>query len=730
MPARARAGQLTIGVLTGWQYYWTATPLSYLDPLLNGMCLAAQRLDCHLLLGCGLGISAATSDPLRPAWPIPTPGTDFVPIGPWNTDGLIAVNPLHLPALSRDIQAMIADGHPVQFVGSGERGPTLAADNTSGILAAMAHLVGHGHRRIAFIAGSPEDCDGDSGDRLRAYQVALRAHGLAADPRLMAYGRHVYAVGYAAMGQILAGGAPFTAVLASNDESALGAIQALTEAGRRIPQDVAVIGFDDRPESAVQQPALSSVRIPLHRMGYRAVELLVQMIEGGVASAEPVRVPTRLVLRESCGCGRNHGFSVPAVIGADTQAATGRSTWRAELAAAMTAAVFAQAQVVAETEIAATCGRLADALAACLDQGDPAAFLNALDAVLRDAAFAQEDAHIWQAAISALHPLAALFPAHYQVLLDQGRVLISAQMRRQHREYVVNKHWVTNRMGVLTAQLQLALDESQAFTILAHYLQDLGISFAWLALFEAGASADALAPCILRSITAPDQPPVRCLARDFPPAELLPAAQALSLAVLPLVNPRGQLGFLAFDCERLELYGTIVQQLAAALHTAQLYREATEGRRLAEEATQLKTRFLSTVSHELRTPLNLIVGLSRLLVRELDRSGGALPETHHDDLERIHANAQHRRHGPHLVHRRGRALRHRPGAPAHSRLRRHRRGRYRGPQRHRQREAQQGERCAGDGALRHRRRLGHRRPRLPAHLRHAHLRPRRARAAL
>ena len=444
--------------------------------------------------------------------------------------------------------------------------------------------------------------------------MALRAHGLAADPRLMAYGRHVYAVGYAAMGQILAGGAPFTAVLASNDESALGAIQALTEAGRRIPQDVAVIGFDDRPESAVQQPALSSVRIPLHRMGYRAVELLVQMIEGGVASAEPVRVPTRLVLRESCGCGRNHGFSVPAVIGADTQAATGRSTWRAELAAAMTA---------------------------CLDQGDPAAFLNALDAVLRDAAFAQEDAHIWQAAISALHPLAALFPAHYQVLLDQGRVLISAQMRRQHREYVVNKHWVTNRMGVLTAQLQLALDESQAFTILAHYLQDLGISFAWLALFEAGASADALAPCILRSITAPDQPPVRCLARDFPPAELLPAAQALSLTVLPLVNPRGQLGFLAFDCERLELYGTIVQQLAAALHTAQLYREATEGRRLAEEATQLKARFLSTVSHELRTPLNLIVGLSRLLVRELDRSGGALPETHHDDLERIHANAQH-----------------------------------------------------------------------------------------
>lgn len=640
MAAHSRGGRLTIGVLTGWQYYWTATPLSYLDPLLNGMCLAAQRLGCHLLLGCGLGVSATTSDPLRPAWPIPAPGVDFVPIGPWNTDGLIAVTPLHLPALSRDIQAMIADGHPVQFVGSGERGPTIAADNTGGILEAMAHLVGHGHRRIAFIAGSPEDLDGDSGDRLRAYQAALRLHGLAADPRLVAYGRHVYGKGQAAMAQILAGGAPFTAVLASNDESALGAIAALAEAGRRIPQDVAVIGFDDRPESAVQQPALSSVRIPLLRMGYRAVELLVQAIGGQAAPAEPVRVPTRLVPRESCGCGRDHELGTFAASGAEPPALGGEA-WRAELTGAMAAAVFEQARGATEAEVAAACEGLVDALAACLDMDEPAAFLDALGACLRDGVFAQEDAQIWQAAIAALQPAAAAFPAGCRALLDEARALISAQMWRQHRRYVVAQHWVTSRMGVLTAQLQLALDEAQACAILADHLPAMGIGTAWLALFAEGAAVDALAPVDVRSITAPERPPVRCLAREFPPAELLPAEGALSLALLPLVNPRGQLGFVAFDCERLELYGAIVQQLAAALHTAQLYREATEGRRLAEEADQLKTRFLSTVSHELRTPLNLIVGLSSLLVRDLERAGGASPGALRDDLERIHAGAQH-----------------------------------------------------------------------------------------
>jgi DNA-binding LacI/PurR family transcriptional regulator len=149
----------------------------------------------------------------------------------------------------------------VIFVGSGEQGPTLVADNASGIRAAMQHLIEHGHQRIAFIAGTPEDLGGDSGDRLRAYQAAVHDFQLADDKRLMTFGRHVYDGGYQAMQHLIAAEVQFTAVLASNDESALGALQALKDAGRTIPRDVALIGFDDRPESAIQTPALSSVQI-------------------------------------------------------------------------------------------------------------------------------------------------------------------------------------------------------------------------------------------------------------------------------------------------------------------------------------------------------------------------------------------------------------------------------------------------------------------------------------
>ena len=73
----------------------------------------------------------------------------------------------------------MAAGHPVIFVGSGEDGPTIVADNAGGIRAAMQHLIEHGHQRIAFIAGTPEDLGGDSGDRLRAYQAAVRDFQLA-----------------------------------------------------------------------------------------------------------------------------------------------------------------------------------------------------------------------------------------------------------------------------------------------------------------------------------------------------------------------------------------------------------------------------------------------------------------------------------------------------------------------------------------------------------------------
>ena len=281
-------GRPTIGVLAGWQYYRTATNLSYLAPVFRGISRAARDVGCNLLLGCGIGPSASPSDPLRPAWPVPSPETDFVPIGPWNTDGILVANPLHSQARSSYIQELISQGHPVLFIGSGEEGPTLVADNAGGIREAMRHLFDHGHRKIAFIAGSQSDMSGDSGDRFSAYQHFLNDNDIEVNPQLVAYGRHVYDGGYSAMQQILETGVPFTAVLASNDESALGAMQVLEKAGLKIPQDVAVIGFDNRLEGAVHEPGLSSVHVPLFDIGYQSLKVLHEHLVAGRRLEETV----------------------------------------------------------------------------------------------------------------------------------------------------------------------------------------------------------------------------------------------------------------------------------------------------------------------------------------------------------------------------------------------------------------------------------------------------------
>jgi signal transduction histidine kinase/AraC-like DNA-binding protein/ABC-type sugar transport system substrate-binding protein len=641
-----------MGVLAGWQFAWTGTPLSYLDPIFRGTCVATQDLDCNILLGCGMGSWTGRGESLRPAWPLSSPESDFVPIGPWNTDGLIVVSPLHSQERSRYVQDLIAAGHPVIFIASGERGPTIVADNRGGVLDAMDHLVAHGHQRIAFIAGSPADMEGDTGDRLRAYRDAVERHGLLADPRLVAWGRHLYDGGYAAMQGIMASGTPFSAVLASNDESALGAMKALREAGRRIPEDVAIVGFDDRPESAVQEPALSSVRAPLQEMGYRAVESLYRYLSGQAGTIESARVATRLVARESCGCGQGATGSDAAGVAVPKTESPNRTTGRESLVLTMAAPVQAKAQGLRPRQIEAFCRRLIDAFSASVERGDPSGFQDALEAVLRQVTASGNDVHVWQAALSRLDDASpqlaqawsqpeALHTA--RELVDWARVRISARMQRRHRQHVVNQRWMLNRLGVLTARLLAALEETQVYEVLAQHLPAMGVRITWVASFVAEGD-DPLAWTTLRAVTASEQnrapKTLRFRTRQFPPADLLPEGEPFSLALFPLTGLPGQVGFVAFDTVHLDLYGAITQQLATALNSAQLYREATEGRRLAEEANELKSRFLSTVSHELRTPLNLIMGLSGVLLRENEESEVPLPASYREDVEQIHASAQ------------------------------------------------------------------------------------------
>lgn len=170
-------------------------------------------------------------------------------------------------------------------------------DNFNGARAAVNHLYKLGRRRIATIAGPRDVIVGV--DRLRGYQAALTENGLDYDPDLVVEGNFSDEGGYAAM-QSLMPRKP-DAVFATSDVMAVAAIRALQEAGYRVPEDVAVIGFDDISLASRSIPALTTVRQPIDMVGAGVVNMLIDMIEHPTSETHTMVLPTELIIRSSCG---------------------------------------------------------------------------------------------------------------------------------------------------------------------------------------------------------------------------------------------------------------------------------------------------------------------------------------------------------------------------------------------------------------------------------------------
>ncbi len=167
---------------------------------------------------------------------------------------------------------------------------------------AIEHLIGLGHRKIAFIKG--QEFSSDTEVRWKAAGGAAKELGLEINERLTGQleGESPSPeLGYQVTRKLLATGEPFTALFAFNDISAIGAIRALREAGRRVPEDVSVVGFDDIQSAAFQNPALTTVRQPLREMGVTAAQILLRRINAPAKTPYPktVTVEPELIVRAS-----------------------------------------------------------------------------------------------------------------------------------------------------------------------------------------------------------------------------------------------------------------------------------------------------------------------------------------------------------------------------------------------------------------------------------------------
>ncbi|HEX8218423.1 MAG TPA: LacI family DNA-binding transcriptional regulator [Chloroflexia bacterium] len=198
------------------------------------------------------------------------------------------------------LEALRKRGLPFILVG---RHPTdnevsyVDVDNVNSAREMVAYLLRLGHKRVATIAGPNNMIAG--ADRLQGYLLALRNRGIAANPALIVEADFTEEGGYIAM-QRLVPHAP-DAVFVASDAMAVGALRALREAGLRVPEDIALAGFDDIPFAARADPPLTTVRQPIQRMGTLAAETLIDLISHPQPQPRRIVLPTELLIRESSG---------------------------------------------------------------------------------------------------------------------------------------------------------------------------------------------------------------------------------------------------------------------------------------------------------------------------------------------------------------------------------------------------------------------------------------------
>lgn len=179
----------------------------------------------------------------------------------------------------------------------GERVSTVDADNVGGAYMAVAHLIRNGYKRIAIIA--PELSTAVGLDRLAGYKKALQERQIAIDETLIVQGDFTFDGGVNAMRQLL----PYQpdAVFGGTDLMALGAMQSIQEAGLRIPEDIAVVGFDDFPNATTANPPLTTIRQPIEQSGSIAVRTLIDNIKTNDVKPRRTLLPVELIVRKSCG---------------------------------------------------------------------------------------------------------------------------------------------------------------------------------------------------------------------------------------------------------------------------------------------------------------------------------------------------------------------------------------------------------------------------------------------
>jgi PAS domain S-box-containing protein len=555
----------------------------------------------------------------------------------------------------------------VSVAGALESVPSVLVNNNTGLREEIAHLIEvHGHRRIAFVRG-PEG-NPEAEQRYRVYTQVLAAYGLPLDPDLITPGDFQWATGVEAVRLLLdQRNADFDAVVAANDNMAIGVLEALQARGMRVPGDVSVAGFDNIENAQLITPPLTTVQQPLYEQGRQAGEMILALLKGKEVPQE-VRLPTVLVVRQSCGC-------LPQVVvrAATMGQATAGPTPGETLGNAWTAQREHILAEIVETIGADPVGidferaeRLVDAFSAELGGRSAGSFLSVLNEILSDLVDSGDDVASWQEALSALRRCALPYLVNDNQVLSraeelwgQARVLIGEMMRRAQSYQRLQAKRGVEVLSQISQELIATFDMPRLADVVTQRLPQLGINSCYVSLYDGQAASpgysrdlEGMPPEWSRLVLAYNESGCIELKPDgqvFPtwqlaPDDILSDARRYTFVVESLYFGDNQLGFALFAMGPREgsIYETLRDQISNALQGTLLMRERQHAQdKLRESEERFRAIFQNAAIGLYRTtPDGRILMANPALVHMLGYS--SFEELAQRDLE-THGFARHPR---------------------------------------------------------------------------------------
>ncbi len=512
-------------------------------------------------------------------------------VRPENVDGAILLSGTMVNELGPEaVQQLLVQlqGIPLCAIGIELPGvPSILVDNQAGIDQAMAHLVDrHEARRVAFIRGPSMNKEAES--RFAAYQAALQRANTPFDAQLVYQGDFLQDSGKAAVKYWLNAGVVPDAIIAANDEMALGALRQLTRSGKSVPSDVALIGFDDVEGAGTATPPLTTVRQPLRDVAVAAVRTIMDQLLGREVPKVQL-MQTHLVIRESCGCAlrlsaTGQSLNPPSSRTLDTPRdfASAFARKRQSLKAELQRAARGEFQ-----SLGAWDDQLLDSFAEQLESGEPK-FLEQLSSFVASTADSGGKVSRWHSVVGAIRrysiPCCDGDPellATAEDLLQDARVATADAVERNDARKRIELERFQDKLTKVGAALTGSFNIEELTQEMQKRLPSIGVKSCYLAVYDPfnlspsdqprnrarliGAFDDGKALEVDRAPFATD---------GLAPPKLWPPARLHHFSVLPLFLKGVDLGFALVECEHTE--GSVLEfvrkQLSIGLYGSLLGR--------------------------------------------------------------------------------------------------------------------------------------------------------------